>query len=161
MTSARSGEDADDVGAAADLLVGAFERVVAPQLPPVLLRKREASRSGAASSSSAAASVKRVSSWSTIRRCCSWIVLVSGCAKIVRTIVATKLCALFGTRVSRLRIACVRQRCQAAPRQCGGDRVGEPRVRIRGDEADAVEAAGDERAQDGKPSRPVLSGYDV
>ena len=79
----------------------------------------------------------------------------------MRTIVATKLCALFGTRVSRLRIACVRQRCQAAPRQCGGDRVGEPRVRIRGDEADAVEAAGDERAQDGKPSRPVLSGYDV
>src|SRR5881397_708651 len=75
----------------------------------------KASRSAAASSSSVAASGKRVSSWSTIRRCCSCTVSASGCAKIVRTIVATKLCALFGTRVSRLRIACVRQRCQAAP----------------------------------------------
>ena len=34
------GEDADDVGAAADLLVQPLERVVAPQLPLVLLRKR-------------------------------------------------------------------------------------------------------------------------
>jgi hypothetical protein len=31
------GEDADDVGAAADLLVEPLERVVAPELPPVLL----------------------------------------------------------------------------------------------------------------------------
>jgi hypothetical protein len=30
-------EDADDVGAAADLFVQPFERVIAPQLPPVLL----------------------------------------------------------------------------------------------------------------------------
>ena len=33
------GEDADDIGAAADLFVQALERVVAPQLPPVLLRE--------------------------------------------------------------------------------------------------------------------------
>src|SRR5205814_7508684 len=36
-------------------------------------------------------------------------------SKIVRTIVATNDWALFGTRVSRLRMKCVRQRCQAAP----------------------------------------------
>ena len=40
----------------------------------------------------------------------------AGWAKIERTIVATNDCALFGTRVSRLRIECVRHRCQAAPR---------------------------------------------
>jgi hypothetical protein len=33
------GENADDVGAAADLLVQPLERVVAPELPPVLFRK--------------------------------------------------------------------------------------------------------------------------
>ena len=75
----------------------------------------KASRSVSTSSSSAAASGKRVARWSTIRRCCSRTMSASGWAKIVRTIVATKLCALLGTRVSRLRIACVRQRCQAAP----------------------------------------------
>src|SRR4051794_10688836 len=68
-----------------------------------------------ASASSAAASGKRVSSWSTIRACCSCTVVASGWAKIVRTIVATKLCALFATRVSRLRMKWVRQRRQAAP----------------------------------------------
>ena len=35
------GEDAHDVGAALDFLVQAFLRVVAPDLSPVLLRKRQ------------------------------------------------------------------------------------------------------------------------
>jgi hypothetical protein len=57
------GEDADDVGAAADLAVQPLERVVRPQLPPVLLRCAVKARiSGPASSSSAAASGKRPSS---------------------------------------------------------------------------------------------------
>ena len=34
------GEDADDIGAAADLLVQAFLRVVGPDLPPDLFRER-------------------------------------------------------------------------------------------------------------------------
>ena len=51
----------------------------------------------------------------TIRRCCSCTVAASGCAKIVRTIVATNDWALLGTRVSRLRMKWVRQRCQLAP----------------------------------------------
>jgi hypothetical protein len=42
-------------------------------------------------------------------------VAASGWAKIERTIVATKDCALFGTRVRRLRMKWVRQRCQQAP----------------------------------------------
>src|SRR5262249_3856490 len=49
----------------------------------------KASRSTAASSSSDAASGKRAWSCSTMRRCCSCTVTASGCAKIVRTIVAT------------------------------------------------------------------------
>jgi hypothetical protein len=71
--------------------------------------------SGPASSSRAAASGKRVSSWPMIRRCCSRADSASGWAKIVRTIVATNDWALFGTRVSRLRMKCVRQRCHEAP----------------------------------------------
>jgi hypothetical protein len=110
------GEDADDVGAAADLLVQPLERVVRPELAPVLLRKLVNARiSGPASSSSAAASGKRPSSWATILACCSRTDSASGWAKIERTIVATKLCALLGTRVSRLRMKCMRQRCQLAP----------------------------------------------
>jgi hypothetical protein len=49
------------------------------------------------------------------RVCCAWASSASGCAKIVRTNVATRLCALFGTFVRRLRMRCVRHRCQAAP----------------------------------------------
>jgi len=111
------GEDADDVGAAADLFVEPLERVVAPELPPVLLREAgEGEQIGRGLFEQCrGASGKRVASWSTIRRCCSCTVAASGWPKIVRTIVATKLCALFGTRVSRLRMKCVRQRCQAAP----------------------------------------------
>jgi hypothetical protein len=67
------------------------------------------------SSRSAAASGKRPSSWATMRPCCSRTASAAGCAKIERTIVATKDCALLGTRVSRLHRKCVRQRCQAAP----------------------------------------------
>jgi hypothetical protein len=62
-----------------------------------------------------AASGKRPSSWATMRACCSCTDSASGWAKIARTIVATKDCALLGTRVSRLRMKCVRQRCHDAP----------------------------------------------
>jgi hypothetical protein len=54
---------------------------------------------------------KRPSSWATMRTCCSWTESASGWAKIERTMVATKDCALLGTRVKRLRMKCVRQRC--------------------------------------------------
>ena len=121
----------------------------------------KASRSGPASSSSAAASGKRVSSWSTIRACCSCTVAASGWAKIVRTIVATKLCALLGTRVSRLRMKWVRQRCQAAPGQRRGDRVDEAGVRVRADQLHAGEAARDQAAHEREPGGAVLGGDDV
>lgn len=57
------------------------------------------------------ASGKRSSSWATIRPCCSWTAAASGWAKIVLA-VATKLCALLGTRIRRLRMKWVRRRCQ-------------------------------------------------
>ena len=85
----------------------------------------------------------------------------SGWAKIVRTIVATKRCALLGTRVSRLRMKCVRQRCQAGAGQRRSDRVDEAGVRVRGDELDAGEAARDQAAQEGEPGGAVLGGDDV
>src|SRR6266540_3204517 len=75
----------------------------------------KASSSGPTSSKSAAASGKRPSSWATTRACCSQTQSASGWAKVERTIVATKPCALLGTRVKRLRVKWVRQRCQATP----------------------------------------------
>src|SRR5438876_10933221 len=97
-------EDADDVGAAGiSLFKRSSELLLQSWRQCSFGNAVKASRSGAAWSSSAAASGKRVSSWSTIRRCCSCTVAASGCAKIVLTIVATKLCALFATRGSRLR----------------------------------------------------------
>ena len=47
------------------------------------------------------------------------------------------------------------------PRQRGRDRVDEPGVSIRGDELDAGETAGDERAQEGEPGGAILGGDDV
>ena len=41
------------------------------------------------------------------------------------------------------------------------DRVDEAGVGVAGDQADAGESAGDERAQEGEPGRPVLAGDDV
>src|SRR5262249_1082089 len=118
-------------------------------------------RSGAASSSRAAASGKRCSSWATIRRCCSWTVWASGWAKIVRTIVATKLCALLGTRVSRLRMKWVRHRCQAAPGSGAAIASTKAGMGIRGRQPDGVEAARYERAEEGEPGGAVLGGHDV
>src|SRR5437870_6775232 len=62
-----------------------------------------------------AASANRSWSCSTTRACCAQVVSASGCSKTERTSVATIACADFGTRVSRLRTKCVRQRCQLAP----------------------------------------------
>jgi len=45
--------------------------------------------------------------------------------------------------------------------QGGLNRVDEAGVRVRGHELDAGEAAGDERAQEGEPGRPVLLRDDV
>ena len=56
---------------------------------------------------------------------------------------------------------CVRQRCQAGSGQRRRDRVDEARVRVRGDELDAGEAAGDQAAQEGEPGGAVLGGDDV
>jgi putative transposase len=69
-----------------------------------------------ASASIFAAAAKRGWSCSTVRLCCAFTDSASGWAKMVRTNVATSPCAAFGTLVSRLRMKCVRQRCQAAPR---------------------------------------------
>jgi hypothetical protein len=109
-------EDADDVGAAADLLVEPVERVVAPQLPPVLLRARgEGEQVGRGFFEQGCgvgeARLELVDDPSVLLMDRLGVRL----RKIVRTIVATKPCARLGTRVSRLRIACVQQRCQAAP----------------------------------------------
>src|SRR4051812_23057883 len=70
-----------------------------------------------ASASIFAAAAKRGWSCSTVRLCCAFTDSASGWAKMVRTNVATSPCAALGTFVSRLRMKCVRQRCQAAPRR--------------------------------------------
>src|SRR5712691_5354818 len=102
----------------------------------------KASGSGPVSSSSAAASGKRVASWATIRACCSCTDSASGWAKIERTIVATNDCALFGTRVSRLRMKYVppfaeeyRRRAVALLRESGLEAVDPMRRDFRGNTA--------------------------
>jgi hypothetical protein len=55
----------------------------------------------------------------------------------------------------------VRQPSPADAGQRGRDRVDEPGVRIRGDELDAGEAAGDQGAQEGEPCGAVFAGDDV
>jgi hypothetical protein len=88
------GEDADDVGAAADLFVQPLERVVAPQLPPVLLwEARESEQFGPGLVEQCGRVGEALLELPTFRWCWSRAVPASGCAKIVRTIVATKLCA--------------------------------------------------------------------
>jgi hypothetical protein len=109
-------EDADDVGAAADLFVQALLRVVGPDLAPVRLREAgERQMSEPASSSISAAAGNRSASCSITRVCCACVVGASGWAKIERTSVATNGPADFGTRVSRLRRKWVLHLCQLAP----------------------------------------------
>src|SRR5207237_1200661 len=104
------------VGAAADLLVQPFERVVAPQLPPVFLRKRcKGEQVGRCLLEQRGRFGEATRELIDDPAVLLVHVTASGCAKIVRTIVATNDWALFGTRVSRLRMKCVRQRCQLAP----------------------------------------------
>jgi hypothetical protein len=62
----------------------------------------------AATSGSDLAAARTRASWAATSSAEGW-------AKMVRTMVATKGWALFGTRASRLRMKCVRQRCHDAP----------------------------------------------
>src|SRR5450756_2644416 len=75
----------------------------------------KASTSSAESASRDAAWGNLPSSCSTTLACCAQTDSESGCAKMERTSVATRPWALFGTRHSRLRMKCVRQRSQTAP----------------------------------------------
>ena len=53
---------------------------------------------------------------------------------------------VFGTRVSRLRMKCVRQRCQEAPVRVERICVDEAGVRVGGDQLHAGQTSGDEAA---------------
>jgi hypothetical protein len=110
------GEDADDLGAAADLLVEPLERVVRPELAPVLLGE---AREGEDLATGLVEQRRRLREALLELGDDPPVLLCteagSGWAKIERTSVATSDWADFGTRVSRLRMKCVRQRCQLAP----------------------------------------------
>jgi hypothetical protein len=85
-----AGEDADHVGAPADVLVQPFLRVVAPDLPPDLAGKvLKARMSSRAASKCAAAAGSLASGAATIWACRARTEAASGCSKMVRTRVDT------------------------------------------------------------------------
>lgn len=63
---------------------------------------------------------------------------------MLRTTVATNGCALFGTRVKRLRAKCVRQPLPGRTGEDGGDGVLQPLMRVQDDELHPCEATRDE-----------------
>ncbi len=74
------GEDAHHVGAPLDLAVEPFERVVGPDLPPVLAGEAQVARASASASSMRAATLgKRPRKPSATLRYCSLVLGASGC----------------------------------------------------------------------------------
>src|SRR4030042_5345906 len=80
---------------------------------------------------------------------------------MVRTIVATAGCARFGTRLSRLVMKWVRQRCQDAPGEHRGDSLLKPPVGVGGHELYAAEPPRHQRAQELEPEGAILAGAHI
>ena len=66
---------------------------------------------------------------------------------MVRTVVATSPSALFGTRVSKFLMKCVRQRCHEAPPKTVANRRPEALVGVGGHELHAGESAHHQAAE--------------
>ena len=97
-TAAR--QDADDVGAPADLEIEAFLRVVGANLAPVLLREGGEGEDLVCGVGQHAGSVREARlELCDDTRMLRPDLLRRGLLKMLRTIVATIGCALFGTRV--------------------------------------------------------------
>ena len=157
------GEDADDVGAALDLLVHPLERVGGPDLAPV--RGREGGEgeqvvAGArASSSRPWGAAGRA--WSAITSNCSWTWAASGWAKMVRIAAATISPEPFGHRGQHVAHEVDPAALPGRAEQHAADRGLQALVGVGDHQLHSVQAAGLQRAQERGPERAVLAVPDV
>ena len=147
------GEDADDVGAAADLAVDPLERVGGAQLAPVVGGEGVEGEQVLLGSSSIAATFgsglrSRSSASPTSARACS----PDSALKIGRISAASIPCCSLRACPSASRRKWTLQRCQGQP-STWRDRLLQAVVRVGDDELDAGQAALDQCAEEAAPER--------
>ena len=152
------GEDADDVGAAADLAVESFLGVVRPDLAPDLFRERgegEDVGAGASRCSATAGSFSARASSDSVELGVHGL----GVGLVIDRVQHRLHPAPLGLRGRRHQVRRVVGAAALPGRagQRGADRLDQAAVRVGGDQLDAGQAAGGQVAEERQPAGAVLS----